>query len=146
MSYEHIHWKNVLFEIAGELEPRFMLKLNIDSDVVEEMEHHLRRTLSHLSLGTRPNVAKIAGHVSFWIRKLKPISFSEDSPNKLLVINELVAVLVGGGICARYFDDTSKSSFVLSKRLLYDWSSSLRFNSHSPHSCAITFEMLATSM
>ena len=83
-----------------------------------------------------------------WLICLKRTNQSQktDTPKKkLLVINELVAILVGAGICARYFDDTSSEHIVLQPRILFDWASSFRLNSHSPHSCAIAFEMLSSA-
>ena len=145
MSAHNIDWGSVLHEIAANLESRFELDLLIDSDVVAEIGDQLDRTLQALPLATRPNIAKVAGHVAFWIRKLKPISHSANTQKKLLVINELVAILVGAGICARYFDDTSSEHIVLPPRILFDWASSFRLNSHSPHSCAIAFEMLSSA-
>lgn len=101
-------------------------------------------TLSALNMSTMPNVAKVAGHVVFWIRKLKPVSHSAGSVNKLLTINEVIGILVGVSICQHYFDDHSKAQIRFSDRIMKDWASSLRNHSHSPHSCAISFEFLAS--
>ncbi len=64
--------------------------------------------------------------------------------NKFLAINELVGLLVGLSISRRYFDDHSKEKFTIPSRILTDWTSSFRVNSHSPHSSAIAFELLTT--
>ncbi len=146
MTFKSIDWSSILGEIAEALEKRFGLAIVIDSDIVEEIKCQLNRTLEKLSLDTKPNVAKVAGHVAFWIRKLKPISHSADTPHKLLLINELVAILVGSSICCRYFDDSSSVAVKLPVRILFDWASSFNLNSHSPHSCSIAFEMLASEM
>jgi hypothetical protein len=90
-----------------------------------------------------PNAAKIAGVTAFWIRKLKPLRIEPNSPNSFLLINEFISLKVGIAICEQYFDDCRKDKINLNPRILRDWIFSFRYNSHSPHSSLISFEMLA---
>lgn len=138
-----VDWMVPLGRAVATLEQKFTIKLTLDSDVVGEVASHLNRTVSQIPMNTDPNVAKIAGHVAFWIRKLKPIGYDESQlqTNKLLNVNELAALLVGAAICRKKF----KSDLRLHNRIFFDWASSLRVNSHSPSSCAIAFELLALS-
>jgi hypothetical protein len=141
---QQINWDLVLGDVADLCEREYDVKLEIDRDVVREIGVQTEITLEALKMDTMPNVAKVAGHVAFWIRKLKPIIHASDSPHKLLTINEVVGILVGVGICRHYFDDHSRVPFNISKRVMQDWALSLRKHSHSPHSCAIAFEFLAS--
>ncbi|MEA3314667.1 MAG: hypothetical protein U9Q30_02260 [Campylobacterota bacterium] len=143
MTNHNINWSPILTEIAEYCENRFQTALVIDTDVLQEVELMAGITLDNFKI-TNPNVAKIASSIAFWIRKLKPIYFDENAQNKFLAINELVSLLVGLSICKRYFDDSSNTEFKISKRILNDWTSSYRINSHSPHSSTIAFELLAS--
>lgn len=145
MIEKHINWVGVMNEAAALCEHTYGVALEIDLDVIREISLKANETLSALNMNTLPNVAKVAGHVAFWIRKLKPISHARNSTNKLLTINEVTGILVGVGICNRYFDDRSRKHFRLPDRIMKDWASSLRNHSHSPHSCAIAFEFLASA-
>lgn len=144
MIEKHFNWDSVLIEAASMCERAYEIKLEIDRDVIREINMKANDTLEALNMSTLPNVAKVAGHVAFWIRKLKPVSHSLNNDNKLLTINEVIGILVGVGICRFYFADHSREHFVLSHRIVMDWATSLRNHSHSPHSCAISFEFLAS--
>lgn len=145
MMIEHqIDWEAILMDAANLCEKEFDVSIEIDRDIVREITTYASNTLSSLNMATMPNIAKVAGHFAFWIRKLKPIRHSVHSKNKLLTINEVIGITVGVAICQRYFDDTTKQSFRLPRRIMMDWAMSMRFHSHSPHSCAITFEFLAS--
>lgn len=137
-----IDWMSPLERAVTQLEQKFDVALCLDSDIVAEIGNHLIRTVKSIPMNTDPNVAKIAGHVAFWIRKLKPIQSDQTSTadKKLLFANELAALLVGASICCKNF----KGTFHFPNRIFYDWASSLRINSHSPNSCAIAFELLAS--
>jgi hypothetical protein len=137
-----IDWTTPLTRAVLQLERKFQVDLCLDSDIVAEIGSHLKRTVDAIPMDTDPNVAKIAGHVAFWIRKLKPITPDQNvkQQHKLLAANELAALLVGAAICRTNF----KADFRLPNRIFHDWASSLRINSHSPNSCAIAFELLTT--
>jgi hypothetical protein len=145
MITDRFDWSQVLFDATTLCERSNDVKLCIDRDIVKEISEKANASLAALNMQTIPNVAKVAGHVAFWIRKLKPIYHAADTPNKLLTCNEVIGILVGIGICQRYFDDHSKQGIHLSSRVAKDWAASLRTHSHSPHSCAIAFEFFATS-
>jgi hypothetical protein len=140
---QSVDWIAVLNSAAALCERVYAIQLDIDRDIVREITLRANDTLDALNMSSMPNVAKIAGHVAFWIRKLKPITHSQDSQNKLLTINEVIGILVGIGICQRYFDSQVRRPFKLPHRVMKDWAVSLRNHSHSPHSCAIAFEFLA---
>ena len=140
---DQIDWMTPLQRAVEHLEKKFDVLLALDSDVVAELTSHLQRTVDQIPMDTDPNVAKIAGHVAFWIRKLKPIGHEDSAEvkHRLLNVNELAALLVGAAICRKNF----KANLRLPNRIFFDWASSLRVNSHSPSSCAIAFELLAAT-
>ena len=144
MLDKHFNWQEVLSDAATLCERVYQVRLTIDRDILREISEQAEGTLLQLNMSTLPNVAKVAGHVAFWIRKLKPVAHSPDSTHKMLTINEIVGILVGVGICQKYFDDKTRNVFRLPSRIMLDWAMSLRTRSHSPHSCAITFEFLAS--
>nr|CRH06591.1 Protein of unknown function [Candidatus Magnetococcus massalia] len=132
----HLDWRAILSEIANSLGEKYDLHLDIDVQVVEEIEAHVGRTMTEY--GLNPNIAKLAGHATFWIRKLKPISHRDTSPSRNLAINEEVSVIVGLALCRRF----GPRSFSIEPKVLYDWVVSLRAHSHSPHGSTLVFEML----
>lgn len=144
MITRKIDWPPILHNACALVEKRQDITLCIDTDILNEIALKVEETLHALQMNTMPNVAKVAGHVAFWIRKLKPIYHAPASTGKLLTINEVVGILVGVGICQQYFDDHSRAALRLPARVMKDWAASLRNHSHSPHSCAIAFEFLAS--
>lgn len=144
--HESIDWEKIIIASAREIETKLKLNLVLESFVLEEIKDRVAISLKSLDM-SRPNVAKIAGTVAFWIRKLKPLSHSEEFPNgnKFYAVNELLGLRVGLYICANYYDDYSTYGFKLSRRLFLDWVHSLRYHSHSPHSSLTAFELLTTS-
>lgn len=137
-----LDWEQILLSVIGEVESGLHLSLVIDSDIVREIREQARKTLASFGKD-KPNLAKIAGSVAFWIRQLKPISHDDDCENKFLAINELVALETGLAICALYarFDINR-----VSKRVLLDWATSLRLNAHSPHGIVMAFEILVSDL
>jgi len=138
----NVRWEEILLEFSGRMEEDFDLKIGIEYDIINEIQARFQESFDRID-GPIPNAAKIAGIVAFWIRKLKPLSIHPDSDFSFLPLNEYVALLVGLAICARYFDDDRKERLRLNPRILRDWVFSFRYNSHSPHSALISFEMLA---
>lgn len=142
----NIEWTVILNHVVTHFEQQFDLKLVIDEDIVKEIEAEAAHTIETYKKA-RANVAKIAGSVAFWIRKLKPISHDETSEQKYLAINELVGLYVGIGICSHYFDDSSRADFDrIDQRVIQDWAYSMRRNSHSPQSTVIAFEIIASNL
>ncbi|MBF0236682.1 MAG: hypothetical protein HQM12_03170 [SAR324 cluster bacterium] len=66
---DSINWQEVIIEACSWAESQFGTKLVVDSDIINEIQ-----IMSEASLQSyhpvKPNVAKIAGHIAFWIRKL----------------------------------------------------------------------------
>ncbi|MDR2054779.1 MAG: hypothetical protein LBQ10_02790 [Desulfovibrio sp.] len=138
----NIDWRSVLHAEATRVEADFKIIVEIDEAVVLEAERLIRDSISAIGL-IQPNVAKVAGLIAFWLRKLKPLGIAADSPNRLLTVNEVVALRIGLAICNAYKDDCSKGSPIkLPARILRDWVTSFRYHSHSPNSSMISFELL----
>jgi hypothetical protein len=143
----NVDWHKILIQIAIDISTRLDLKIFVEDYILKEIEDRVYDSLRGLHI-PRPNVAKIAGVVAFWVRKLKPFSYDADetaSGNKFHALNELIAIEAGISICNSYKDDYSRVEFSLDKRLLLDWLHSLRFHSHSPHSSMFAFELLTTA-
>ncbi len=138
----NVRWDNILLDVATRIENQHHVKILIDSVIVCEVGRLICMQLESIGL-EKPNIAKIAGQVAFWIRKLKPLYISQDSPNKLLTVNELAALHIGLALCLKYRDDNSKVNPVrLPPRIFRDWVSGFRYHSHSPHSSMTSFELL----
>ena len=119
MPINNINWITIFEELTNKLEVRYDLDLMVDVVVLEEVGAMAKSTLDSLNMDSTPNVAKTAGHVSFWIRKLKPISHAEKSNSHFTAINELAGLLVGLAICTRYFDDTVRENVTMNNRILF---------------------------
>lgn len=138
----NIDWFAILQEEAATIEKQTAVKIDISKPICQEVGRLIGDNLAAIGL-QQPNVAKIAGQVAFWVRKLKPLSLSHDSPNFLLTLNELAGLRIGLAICNTYKDDQSKTeTLALPPRIFRDWVNSLRYHSHSPHSSMISFELL----
>lgn len=146
MINNNVNWREILMEIAGNISTEFDLNILVEDFVVQEISDRIDNSLNHIEFDN-PNVAKIAGIVAFWVRKLKPFHYDFDemaNSGKLHPLNELVAVQTGLAICSLYKDDYSLDNIRLSPRVLKDWLHSLRYHSHSPYSSILAFELLAT--
>ena len=142
-------WFEILYKITDETEKIYQAKgfnfeVFIEEAIVQDVAAQINRTMKASGI-EKPNPAKIAGVVSFWIRKLKPLIITAQPQETFRLINELVALKVGLAICDKYMKDENGESICLrlNKRILRDWVASLRYHSHSPHSSIIAFEMLA---
>jgi hypothetical protein len=137
-----INWLSILVSIVQYNEKKLDTSLTIDKEIVQEIQIMAQKSLDSFNQD-EPNIAKVASAVSFWIRKLKPIGYDNiNIKNKVLHINELIGLMVGLSVCAGYIKNFKYSKVKLSSRVFNDWVSSLRINSHSPHSSAIAFELL----
>ncbi len=74
MLDRHFDWQAVLSDAATLCERAYGVSLTIDRDILREISEQAEGTLLQLNMSTLPNMAKVAGHVAFWIRKLKPIA------------------------------------------------------------------------
>lgn len=119
--------------------------LTLDRDIVREIAERARETVGSYNKDS-PNVPKIAGHIAFWIRKLKPVAFEPDAREKFLAVNELASLYVALAFCDQYHQKRSRDyKSVVSRlppRVIVDWATTMRFHSHSPHSTAMIFEIL----
>lgn len=141
-SIGNVDWFRILHEQAAIIEKRHDVRIIIDEAVCLEVGRVVADHLAATGL-ERPNVAKIAGQVTFWARKLKPLRLAPDSPNYLSTLNELAGLLIGLAICNLYKDDCSRTQkIILPPCIFRDWVNSLRYHSHSPHSSMISFELL----
>jgi hypothetical protein len=142
----NVDWQHLLIEIAGTTSAEMNISICVESFILDEISDRIKDSIDNLHIA-RPNVAKLAGIVAFWVRKLKPFFYDPAETatgGKLTTLNELIAVQAGLAICKTYKDDWSKENFHLSERLLLDWLHSLRFHSHSPHGSLFAFELLTT--
>jgi hypothetical protein len=138
----NIRWLDILTQEAAYVEENYKVCIEIDEAVVLEAERLINDHLSATGL-IQPNVAKIAGLVAFWIRKLKPLHITFNSSNRLSTVNELVGLRIGLALCNLYVDDNSKDHEVkLHPRIFNDWVTSFRYHSHSPSSSINSFELL----
>ncbi|MBF0605705.1 MAG: hypothetical protein HQL07_18680 [Nitrospirae bacterium] len=138
MMITEIQWRVILQEMVNYLERRYDIILNIDATILSEIEALRKESLGAYRI-KNPNIPKEAGHISFWIRKLKPVSHAQESVNRYLAINEEIGLLVGLSLCCRFHNTHMLRP---PPRVMHDWVTSMRYNSHSPHSTAITFELL----
>jgi hypothetical protein len=141
-SINNVDWQAILYAEAADVEKNYLVCVEIDEAIVLEAERIIRDNIDSIGL-VQPNVAKIAGLVAFWLRKLKPLRIAGNSPNNLLTLNEVVALRIGLAICNAYNDDASKAQKIkLPPRILNDWVKNFRYHSHSPNSSMISFELL----
>lgn len=147
MANNNVNWRDVLVETAGNIATELNLNIVVEEFILQEISDRIDNSLNHIEF-EKPNVAKIAGIVMFWVRKLKPFHYDFDEAaksGKLHPLNELIAIQTGLSICSQYKDDFSLDNFRLSKRILKDWLHSLRYHSHSPYSSLLAFELLSTT-
>ena len=145
-NLQNVDWKAIFLKEVKQIEDRHKINLLIDEAIIFEIGKMVEDSLGNIGL-EHPNVAKIAGQVAFWIRKLKPTSISPNSPNNALYANERIALSVGLAICNMYKDDNSKSDQIhIPPRIFRDWIIGFRYHSHSPHSAMTSFELLMSDI
>ncbi len=145
-SVNNITWFTILCAEAEELEKIFNIKVLVEEATALEISKLISDTLPNIGI-ERPNVAKIAGQIAFWIRRLKPLRIDPSSPNYLVTLNEIAALRVGLAVCNIYKDDSAKTiSSTPPRRILCDWINSFRYHSHSLHSSMISFELLVSAL
>lgn len=139
----NIDWARLVKPICGAVEREFNVKLKVDTDALMELGAIAAKTTGRYEIA-HPNPAKVAGHVVFWFRRIKPLSYADDTPAKCFAVNELAALWLGLAICNTHRGDESKAVLRLPPRIAKDWMASLRYNSHSPHALAMAFELFAS--
>jgi hypothetical protein len=140
----NIDWVALVDPICQLIESTYDVKLKIDSDSLKELDAVATKTIGTYDI-RHPNPAKVAGHVVFWFRRVKPLSYADDTPAKCFAVNEMAALWLGLAICDQHHGDESRIAMSLPARVAKDWISSLRYNSHSPHALATAFEVLASA-
>ncbi|GHV19868.1 hypothetical protein AGMMS49959_05940 [Planctomycetales bacterium] len=141
-----VDWKRICLQVMNWVERNFQLELSLNDAIFREVRLSTTYSLNQFGL-PKPNIAKRAGVFTFWFRKLKPISYAENSPNYFSAINEMTALMTGLAICQTYKDDLVNPDFTVAnipRRLLFDWIYSLRRHSYSPHSLTMAFELIAS--
>jgi hypothetical protein len=147
-----------------EAEQQLSCSILHDRQISQEALIHAGRSFGSIPGIDNPNHFKIAGHLAFWIRKLKPFRIfrlstvvahlekrglshpfpeamlkqeNPDNPNALFV-NEIIAVNAAFGfICA------TGTLLRPKPELVQDLIVSLRYNSFSPHAVRIILEGMA---
>ena len=96
-----LDWRQILMAAVKVSSQRLAINgdtLVVDNDILSEVEAKAHETVA--SYGKKePNLAKSAGHITFWIRKLKPITYSAKAREKYLAINEYISVVCALAIC-----------------------------------------------
>jgi hypothetical protein len=158
---QNLNWVDILNATATLAENRFNTHLIIDYAIVDEIKPNIEKTLRGFNK-EEPNLAKIAGCTTFWIRQLKPVfidptyhTLLNNSPQdreQYLAINEWIALWTGIAICdvknTPTKDLTSSPLLTfsaLTDRVFHDWVISLRQNAHSPHGTVVAFELFLAS-
>lgn len=142
-----IDWERFLFAVLELAEHQLGCPdtLTLDRDIVREIAERAKETVGSYNKDS-PNVPKIAGHIAFWIRKLKPVGFEPRASEKFLAVNELVSLYVALAFCDQYHERRSQHHraviYRIPPRVVVDWATTMRFHSHSPHSTALLFEIL----
>jgi hypothetical protein len=139
----NINWMVLVNPICKSIEHEYNVKLKVDIDALMELGAIAAKTIGGYDI-RHPNPAKVAGHIVFWFRRIKPLSFSDDTPAKCFAVNEMTALWLGLAICNTHRGNESKEVLRLPPRIAKDWIFSLRYNSHSPHALATAFELFAS--
>ena len=120
--------------LIRELEKLELLKdwdLSYSSALFQEVCDRYQHDLERFSA---PDLYKQAAHLSFWIKKLKPILIVDATP---LHINELFAFLCGQALLkSRYTPDVD-----LMKRMFNETLYSLRYRFVSPQTLIVMYKM-----
>ncbi|MDI9407887.1 MAG: hypothetical protein QM523_01410 [Candidatus Pacebacteria bacterium] len=126
----------------------------IDADLVNEISDCLYRTLAGYD---DLNPAKTAGHVCFWVRRLKPLHQESTSAKRMKALNEFIAIDLALLICIQRILIYNKTDLTSTKGIQFakttveqilpypirkDLAISMRHYSHSPHGLAMIFEIL----
>jgi hypothetical protein len=143
----NIDWEQILLAECKETAKGKGLELEVDPDVVGEVRLCAETSLHEYKLRNpkiaKPNSAKIAGHLCYWLCRLKPVQNAPGAKIRYRAANEEVALRVGLSICQEYFDDLRADSFRVDPCIVKDWVTSLRYDLDSPNALSIAFELLS---
>ena len=146
LSSVQINTKKIFPLIVEIIEKEFIIELSIDSYLLIEIDKRFQKTLERYEID-KPSLSKISSAMAFWIRKLKPLHYTKKPENYYHFTNELAGLLFAIFI---YFNKHTSNIDTVSKvlyrlkqdRLFQDLLKSYRYNSHSPHSSNILFELM----
>ena len=132
-------WEHIIFVTASELEKKRGLKLDFDDAIIRDVVECAADSLAGYGLA-QPNAAKIAGHMCYWLCRLRPVRcLPKGDFNRL--VNEELALKACLGMCASYV--TPKGTKIsVDHEIMVDWVASLRNDIDSPNALAISFELL----
>lgn len=108
-------------------------------ECVEKIQFYLE------TISDEPSEYKIAGALTFWIRKLKPLSFelSNNQNNPDIYLNEKIAVIYGYNYIKAVKLQKNSKFIKLSPKFFNDLAVQLRYSSFSPSSIAFLFEAMS---
>ncbi|OQY01535.1 MAG: hypothetical protein B6I26_04195 [Desulfobacteraceae bacterium 4572_130] len=107
---------------------------------IEIFEESVLKAEQYLKVFKNPNLSKVAGYYSFWIRKLKPFYVRAKRNNNYITdLNEIFAILFGLVLISQ---GVKRSIPKLSKKFLNDLVYSLRYHTFSPQSVTLIFELI----
>ena len=139
----NVDWEEILRAHCQAFEDKVEgVDIEIDCDIIADTKELATKTLADYRLDN-PNAAKVAGHICYWLCRLKPVRNAEGASKRPLMVNEAVALQVGLSICHRYFDDLRAEAFSLDDEILKDWVISLRYDIDSPNALAVAFELMS---
>lgn len=132
---------NTISDLVNNLEKRFNEEIILDEAIFIEA---IEKTNNYLDSLNNPSDYKIAGTITFWIRKLKPFHFQlkENSKNPHLRLNELIAILFGYSHVRISRQKKRKKTHTLPEKFLADVTIQMRYSSFSPSSLASMFESM----
>ena len=109
---------------------------------VEIFEESVLKAEQYLKVFKDPNLSKIAGYYTFWIRKLKPFYVRAKRNNNYITdLNEIFAILFGLVLISQRVKSNIPIP-MLPKDFLNDFIYSLRYHTFSPQSLTLIFELI----
>ncbi len=120
------------FKLSAPIALEVIRKLLLHSDLIENSHHSMK--------GTEP--LKIAGYLTYWISKLKPIQILESDPEKNeILINEYLALSV-----AIVYIYESANIFILSQKMIDDLKYTLRYRTLTVRTLPLIYEAYLTGI
>ena len=134
-------WENLICLVSLQIQKCRGLLLEVDPAIVRDVIACAVDSLAGYVL-KEPNAAKIAGHMCYWICRLRPV---RNLPGRKFyrLINEDVALQACLGVCDNYIARKQGRTISVDHPILLDWVTSLRSDIDSPNALAISFELLS---
>lgn len=133
---------DILFKhIIPLFESYYKSEIIIDHAILKEC---MMKIDEHLSSLKKPSEYKIAGCITFWLRKLKPFQFQleEKDKNPSLFLNESITIIYGYVYIKAYKHESKQKFINLNKEYLADLATQLRYSSFSPSSIALLYQAI----